>query len=188
MQSHSDVFFWSSICPYYFYLSIYLYYKRAKELKITSHPDVSYPPKLISLRSQIQRIWSPVIIWRTGPAGKLLIVYVFIHAVPRITIFFPPKKYTHPPNIINLTEVLYCFFFPKGNNAHITSRSLLFFQKKITHISYASQNVGLIFFLFSNLLEANPIPSLYVLHMSIYEYITSTITWPIQSQQVHRCW
>jgi hypothetical protein len=33
-----------------------LYYKRAKELKIASHPDVSYPPKLVSLRSQIQCI------------------------------------------------------------------------------------------------------------------------------------
>jgi hypothetical protein len=37
-------------------VQIYLYYKRAKELKIISHLDVFYPPKLVSLRSQIQYI------------------------------------------------------------------------------------------------------------------------------------
>jgi hypothetical protein len=36
----------------YLYLSIYLYlyYKRAKELKLASHPNTSHPPKFLSLR------------------------------------------------------------------------------------------------------------------------------------------
>jgi hypothetical protein len=35
------------------YISIY-YYKRANELKIVSHSDISYPPKLLTLRSTLE--------------------------------------------------------------------------------------------------------------------------------------
>ena len=33
---------------------INLYYKRANELKIAFHLDISYPPKLVSLRSTLK--------------------------------------------------------------------------------------------------------------------------------------
>jgi hypothetical protein len=56
----------------------YLYYKRAKELKITSHPNISThlsscPLDFIKIRSNASKI--SIAIWQADPAGKLVNVY-----------------------------------------------------------------------------------------------------------------